>query len=124
MEEIEEWDIDGIADENDIDNDNDGILDYIECGATINSLLEEMGGSTKSNPVCCNMEGLFDIDYVDTKLPLRLMGGLNTNNEFQLEGTAGAGEVLSSLNPIILTFLEPWLANSNGLPRLRILTLK
>lgn len=119
--EIEDKDADGIADENDIDKDNDGILDYIECGATINSFIGGNGGSTKSITQSAVTWAYFDIDYVDNEVTITVNGGgLNTNNEFQLEGTAGAGEVFIQFESDNSNISQPWLANSNGLPRLRI----
>jgi hypothetical protein len=119
--EIEDYDNDGIADQFDLDKDNDGILDWVECGAGEFTISGGDGGSTTNFSMDDVNWAYFDFDDIDNSLSIIVNGGnLKTNNILQFEGSAGAGETFMEFVSDGAAMSTPWVSNSNGLPRFRV----
>jgi hypothetical protein len=118
--ELNDFDEDRVADEFDLDKDNDGILDTEECNAGEYIISGGDGGST-TNFSHDNVTWLYiDFESVDNALAIRINGAaINVNNTLQLEGSAGGGEVALEFVSDSAGITSPGLVNSNNLPRLR-----
>ena len=121
--EVIDTDDDGVPDEIDLDNDNDGIPDLDECAllpANFN-ISGGDGGSTTNFNYNGQFVAQFDFDFVDNQLDIQINGNGLHPDAFDFQGGGGAGFVdlqIASDNAMITT---PWVANSNGLPRVRVL---
>lgn len=114
---------DGIADREDLDDDNDGILDINEgFYNSTQSITGGDGGSTNTFSKNGVVSAYFDFVTVDNSVAFTINGiTLNTNNILQFQDEPAAGEVkivMASNNAIVD---QPWVANSNGLPRLKVI---
>ena len=115
---------DNIVNDCDLDDDNDGILDTVECNATTTNLgiTGGDGGSTTNFSEDSVDNVIFDFDQVDNSLSITVNGSdLNTNNILQLEGTTGVGEVFLEFATDGAAIGSPWVTNTNGLPRVRVI---
>uniref|UniRef100_UPI003AA827CE hypothetical protein n=1 Tax=Tenacibaculum sp. TaxID=1906242 RepID=UPI003AA827CE len=116
-------DSDGINDVCDLDDDNDGILDSSEGACTTNyfAVFGGDGGSTTSFSQSAVSSAVFDFYYVDNSVAIEINGGgLNTNNVLQLENIVNSGEVIMEFTSDNSLMSSPWLANTNGIPRLKV----
>jgi hypothetical protein len=118
---LDDWDKDGVANVFDLDDDNDGILDTLECGVATNTISGGNGGSTTNFTVNSAIAAHFDFDYIDNAVSISINGNpLKSNNILQLEGSPASGETFLEFSSDASTMNSPWLTNSNGLPRLRL----
>ncbi|MEE3999340.1 proprotein convertase P-domain-containing protein, partial [Tenacibaculum sp. FZY0031] len=120
---INDSDGDGIDDVCDLDDDNDGILDSSEGGCTVNefTIFGGDGGSTTSFSQSAVSSAVFDFYYVDNSVAIEINGGgLNTNNVLQLQNIVNSGEVIMEFTSDNSLMSSPWLANTNGIPRLKV----
>ena len=120
--ESEDTDGDGIIDAYDLDKDDDGILDRIECGAEEHILNGGSGGSTINFSSASTVNFAYvDLNEVDNSFSLTVNGaGLHVDNMLQFENITRTGElrmVFESDNAVISS---PWFTNNNGLPRIRV----
>lgn len=116
---------DGVCDAEDKDDDNDGILDDMECStANIQSNFSNgNGGGTHTFTRALTDSILIDINSLDNSVDLKI-NGTSIDKIFQLERYW-----FNSSNEVMIKFasgdyISPWVANSNGLPRLRIIINK
>ncbi|WGH75579.1 thrombospondin type 3 repeat-containing protein [Tenacibaculum tangerinum] len=115
---------DGVNDLNDLDNDNDGILDTVECNLTSTdfAFTGGGGGSTTNFSKVAVDNVIFNFEVVDNSLSITVNGnGLNTNNILQLQDGAGVGEVFLEFASDGAAISNPWVENENELPRIRII---
>jgi len=122
--EEKDTDGDGIADGVDIDKDNDGILDINECTSTQSYPIVggNNGSTTNFNQVGVSM-AYFDFVSIDNSMSLTVNGSvLNAKNILQLDAAtySAATEVLMVFTSDNGGMTTPWVANTNGLPRIRI----
>lgn len=114
---------DEIADREDLDDDNDGILDINEgFYNSTQSITGGDGGSTNTFSKNGVVSAYFDFVTVDNSVAFTINGiALNTNNILQFQDEPATGEVkivMASDNAIVD---QPWIANSNGLARLKVI---
>ncbi|MCG2462926.1 immunoglobulin domain-containing protein [Flavobacteriaceae bacterium F89] len=116
---------DGIDDDVDIDDDNDGITDVDEyCTTTSAAFLVSMDTGTRSVVVNHNNTGYAKLDFssMDNSFQLDINGTTVHPSGMEFEnGALDPGEeyfVFQSDNAFITS---PWVANNNGLPRLRLI---
>ncbi|MEY8861203.1 hypothetical protein AB9K23_05795, partial [Tenacibaculum singaporense] len=120
---INDSDGDGIDDICDLDDDNDGILDTEEGSCTTNdfTIFGGNGGSTTSFSQSGVSSAVFNFYYVDNSVAIEINGGgLNANNVLQLENFINSGEVIMEFVSDNSLMSTPWVANNNGLPRLKV----
>lgn len=113
---------DGIADREDLDDDNDGIQDIKEgFYNSTQSITGGDGGSTNTFTKNGVVSAYFDFVTVDNSISFTINGTtLNVNNILQFQDEPATGEVkivMASDNAIVD---QPWVANTNGLPRLKV----
>lgn len=112
---------DGICNGTDLDDDNDGILNTQEC---VNTYLNQSfsngnGGGVHNYSRAYTNEIVIDFTTLDNSAQIRINGS-NIDKVFETERTA-----FNSSTDVIIKFsdgdyIAPWVANSNGLPRLRV----
>ncbi|WP_198553793.1 Ig-like domain-containing protein [Tenacibaculum sp. Bg11-29] len=114
---------DSIPDGCDLDDDNDGILDTVECGTSSSfNITGGNGGSTTNFSEEGVVSAIVDLAFVDNSFEILVNGGpLNTNNVFQLEGVATVGQVFIRFASDNAPIATPWVTNNNGLPRIRVI---
>lgn len=119
---ILDTDNDGIADEIDLDDDNDGIPDAEECSEQSFNISGGTGGSTTPFTFNNASEFYIDFNYVDNSVAVEVNGDeLHSSNILQLENVgfvSGETRLVIASDGAFLS--SPWVANSNGLPRLRL----
>ena len=119
----DDFDGDGLVDYFDLDDDNDGVLDIDECGYSSFTFSGGDGGSSLSlNEE--NVSSLYvDFYELDNSASITINGGgLNVNNILQVQDVGVvAGEVRMVLASDDAFLTQPWLPNSNGLPRMRVI---
>ncbi|RBW61265.1 hypothetical protein DS884_02860, partial [Tenacibaculum sp. E3R01] len=117
-------DADGINNSCDLDDDNDGILDTVECASFSSSfnITGATGGSTTNFSQVAVLSATVDLASIDNSFAVLINGGgLNANSVFQLEGAVGAGQVFLRFASDNASISTPWVTNNNGLPRIRVI---
>lgn len=116
---------DGVADTDDLDSDNDGILDAVECGRSNRNVSVNIpdGGGTRNFTQNSLKNLQIDFTTVDNSVNVSINGTGLHSKRFELER-----QRLTTANEILLTFAgantdyeRPWVANTNSLPRLRVI---
>lgn len=122
---IQDNDGDSIADELDLDDDNDGITDEEEyCTSASTTFLVSADVGTRSVVTNHTDTGYLRLDFssMDNSFQLDINGVTIHPSILEFEnGALGGGEeyfVFDSDNAFISA---PWVSNSNGLPRLRLI---
>ena len=89
-------DNDGVCDNIDLDDDNDGILDADECPNTLVSKSFETSGGTTTTFLAPSADGgfRFDIFKLDNSFNLNVNGTDVVTNQIQCEGGGASGESL------------------------------
>ena len=90
----EDFDLDGVCDVIDLDDDNDGILDDIECPvAQVSTTFETSNGATTTfNAPAADKGFQFNIYQLDNSFNLNVNGVDLVPGEIQCQGTGSAGE--------------------------------
>lgn len=112
---------DGICDTDDLDDDNDGIKDTDECmPIMLNDSFSNGNGGGSHQFTQSGTEGVtIDLNTLDNSVDIKVNGS-SIDKIFQLERYwyNSASEVFLKFSSG--DYSSPWLANTNGLPRLRI----
>lgn len=116
---------DGIFDSVDIDDDNDGITDEEEYCTNANVAFfgsSNVGARTVSFSHTNTGYAKLDLTTFDNSFQLTVNGTTVHNSILEFEnGALGAGEIYTRFQSDNALISAPWVANSNGLPRLRLL---
>ncbi|MBI34858.1 MAG: hypothetical protein CMP67_05770 [Flavobacteriales bacterium] len=90
----EDFDLDGVCDDIDLDDDNDGILDDIECPtAQVSTTFETSNGATTTfNAPAADKGFQFNIYQLDNSFNLNVNGVDLVPGEIQCQGTGSTGE--------------------------------
>ena len=90
----DDTDGDGICNKDDLDDDNDGILDEIECPtAQVSTTFQTSGGTTTSFDAPAADKGfLFNIYKLDNSFNLNINGADLVPDQIQCQGAGSAGE--------------------------------
>ncbi len=122
---IVDTDGDSIGDEVDLDDDNDGITDEEEYCTTANAtFLVSADVGTRSVVVNHTDTGYLRLDFssMDNSFQLDVNGTTVHPSILEFEnGALGAGEEYFVFDSDGAFISAPWVANSNGLPRLRLI---
>ena len=114
---------DGIQDSDDLDDDNDGIPDSEECPSdgTFN-ISGGDGGSTTNFSFDNASDFYIDFDYIDNSVSILVNGlGLHSSSILQMENVGSvSGQIRLVFDSDGAYLSQPWVANSNGLPRVRV----
>jgi hypothetical protein len=116
-------DLDGVFDDGDVDDDNDGILDIDEPGSKTDTYHGGDGGSSHSYTYtyCSKTEVIIDLKPIDNAFNIDIDGTylLDGNKIIDLQE---ASTVTSSkfLFDDDAAMSQPWVANTKGLPRVRV----
>ncbi|TXD50135.1 DUF11 domain-containing protein [Polaribacter sp. IC073] len=115
-----DYDNDGVPDATDVDDDNDGILDTVEGFCTqLENFSGGNGGSIKNFTVNGAIRIQIDLTFIDDAVGVSIndRGIHNSIIGFESSSVNALPANFSSDNAYINT---PWIANNNGLPRVRI----
>ncbi|WP_350287617.1 hypothetical protein [uncultured Croceitalea sp.] len=116
---------DGIVDSIDLDDDNDGLTDEEEYCTTANaSFLVSANVGQRSVIVNHTDTGYLRLDFssMDNSFQLEINGNPVHPSILEFEnGALGAGEEYFRFQSDNALISAPWVANSNGLPRLRLI---
>ena len=116
---------DGISDSVDLDDDNDGITDEEEYCSTINaSFLASANVGQRSVTINHTDTGYLRLDFssMDNSFQLFINGTSVHPSVLEFEnGALGTGEEYFLFQSNGAFISAPWVANSNGLPRLRLI---
>lgn len=122
---IVDTDGDGIADSVDIDDDNDGITDEEEYCSTLNaSFLASADVGQRTVTINHTDTGYLRLDFssMDNSFQLTINGTAVHPSVLEFEnGALGTGEEYFLFQSDGAFIGSPWVANSNGLPRLRLI---
>ena len=114
-------DNDGIANRIDLDDDNDGIPDTEEACAS-NSFSNGNGGGSHPFNYTNVVEVLVDFTTVDNSFQIDVNGTTIHPNILQLEsGNFSPGDVQMVFQSDGAQISAPWVANSNGIPRIKVI---
>lgn len=118
-----DFDADGVVDYFDLDDDNDGVPDTEEMSDSTLNFSGGNGGSTFNFSIDDVNDMVLDFLVLDNSMSLTVNGNdLNSNNVLQLENVgAVAGEVIMVFQSDGALITTPWVSNTNGLPRFRII---
>ncbi|MEM1257971.1 MAG: hypothetical protein AAGH81_05540 [Bacteroidota bacterium] len=120
-----DYDGDGIGDATDLDDDNDGITDEEEyCSAANVSFLASADVGERSVTVNHPDTGYLRLDFssMDNSFQLFINGTPIHPSVMEFEnGALGTGEEYFLFQSDGAFIASPWVANSNGLPRLRLI---
>ena len=121
----QDTDNDGVLDSVDIDDDNDGITDEDEyCTETNVTFFASSNAGTRSDSFNHTDTGYLRIDFTTLDNSFQfLINGTGVHNsilEFE-NGALGAGEIYTLFQSDDAFISSPWVANSNGLPRVRLI---
>lgn len=118
-------DADGIIDAVDLDDDNDGITDEEEYCSTINaSFLTSSDVGERSVVISHTDTGYLRLDFssMDNSFQLDINGTTAHPSVLEFEnGALDAGDEYFVFQSDGSFISQPWVANSNGIPRLRLL---
>ncbi len=122
---IVDTDGDTIPDDVDLDDDNDGMTDEEEYCTNLNVSLFASGNSgTRSETFTHTDTGYLKLDFtaLDNSFQLLINGGGIHNSilEFQ-NGALDAGEIYAVFQSDDAFITSPWLVNTTGLPRIRLI---
>ena len=113
-------DNDGIVDEIDLDDDNDGIPDALEACVS-NNFSNGNGGGTHVFNYNDVVEAEINLSTVDNSFQVDVDGTTIHSNILQLEsGNFSPGDVQMVFQSNGSQIVSPWVANTNGLPRIKI----
>lgn len=116
---------DGIYDSVDIDDDNDGITDEEEYCTNANVAFfgsSNVGTRTVSFSHANTGYTRLDLTTFDNSFQITVNGTTVHNSILEFEnGALGGGEIYTRFQSDNALIASPWVANSNGLPRLRLL---
>ena len=122
---IQDNDGDSIGDSVDLDDDNDGMTDEEEyCTSANATFLVSSDVGTRSVVVNHTDTGYLRLDFssMDNSFQLDVNGTTVHPSVLEFEnGALGAGEEYFVFNSDGAFISAPWVANSNGLPRLRLI---
>ena len=114
-------DNDGVIDDDDLDDDNDGISDSSELCASDN-FSNGNGGGTHLFNYTNVIEVLVNLTTVDNSFQIDANGTTIHSNILQLEsGNFSPGDVQMVFQSDGTQISAPWVANSNGLPRIQVI---
>jgi hypothetical protein len=118
-------DNDGILDDIDLDDDNDGMTDEEEyCTSANTTFLVSQDVGTRSVVVNHSDTGYLRLDFssMDNSFQLDINGTTVHPSILEFEnGALGAGEEYFLFQSDNAFISAPWVANTNGLPRLRLI---
>jgi len=116
---------DGVSDDVDLDDDNDGITDEEEYCTTANvSFFASSYAGVRTDTFTHTDTGYLKLDFtsIDNSFQLDINGTGIHNSILEFEnGALGGGEVYIRFQSDNAFISAPWVANVNGLPRVRVI---
>ncbi|SNZ02008.1 hypothetical protein [Flagellimonas pacifica] len=116
---------DGITDDVDIDDDNDGLTDDEEYCTTLNvAFFGSSNAGTRSTTFTHTDTGFLKLDFatLDNSFQLNINATTIHNSILEFEnGALGVGEIYTLFQSDNAFISAPWVANTNGLPRIRVI---